>query len=64
MAQTLSHTAVLQASADELWEACKHVDAIFCDLLPEYFVKVEYEQGHGEPGSIRVITTGPGTYAH
>jgi len=60
MSQTLSHTEVLQAPAEDIWEACKHADKILCDLMPEYFAKSEFEQGHGEPGSIRVITMGPG----
>lgn len=60
MAHTLSGNQVLDASVDELWHACKHSHTIMCDLLPEYFAKAEYVEGQGEPGSIRVITMGPG----
>jgi len=59
MSHTYSHTEILQAPADDIWEACKNADKILCDLMPEFFAKSEYEQGHGEPGSIRVITMGP-----
>lgn len=62
MSRTLSHSVVLQAPAEDIWEACKHADKILCDLMPEYFAKTEFLQGHGEPGSIRVITMGPGVY--
>lgn len=59
MSQTLSHTEILQCSADDIWEACRHADEILSHQMPEYFAKSEFEKGHGEPGSIRVITMGP-----
>jgi len=59
MSHTLSHTEVLQCPAAEIWEACKHADTILPELMPDYFTKTEFIQGHGEPGSIRVITMGP-----
>lgn len=62
MSHTLSHTEVLQCPADDVWEACKHADTILCELMPEFFAKSELLQGHGEPGSIRVVTMGPGMY--
>lgn len=63
MSQTLTYTEVLHCSAEEMWEACKHADTILPDLMPELFAKSELLQGHGEPGSIRVITMGSGMYA-
>jgi hypothetical protein len=60
MSHTISNSAVLQASADELWAVSRHVDTIFCDFMPEFFAKSEFLQGYGEPGSIRWVTTGPG----
>lgn len=62
MSQTLAHTEVLQCPAAEIWEACKHADTILPELMPDYFTKTEFLQGHGEPGSIRVITMGPGKH--
>jgi hypothetical protein len=60
MVHTLSHTEPLQCSADGIWEACKHADEILPALMPDYFTKSVFLQGHGEPGSIRVVKMGPG----
>ncbi len=58
--KTLSHTEVLDASPDAIWEACKHVDELLPKAIPEFFASFTFLQGHGEPGSIRVIKLGPG----
>ncbi len=58
--KTLSHTEVLDASPDAIWEACKHADKLLPKAMPEYFVSSMFLQGHGEPGSIRVVKMGPG----
>jgi hypothetical protein len=63
MVHTLSHTEPLQCSADGIWEACKHADEILPALMPDYFTKSVFLQGHGEPGSIRVVKMGPGMTA-
>lgn len=60
MLETLSHTEVLQCNADAIWAAFQHADIILCNAIPDVFSKCEYVQGHGEPGSIRVLTLGPG----
>jgi hypothetical protein len=57
--KTLSHTEVLDASPDAIWEACKHADKLLPKAMPEYFVSSMFLQGHGEPGSIRVVKMGP-----
>ncbi|CAK9865513.1 unnamed protein product [Sphagnum jensenii] len=59
MVHTLSHTEPLQCSADGIWEACKHADEILPALMPDHFTKSVFLQGHGEPGSIRVVKMGP-----
>jgi hypothetical protein len=59
MVHTLSHTEPLQCSADGIWDACKHADEILPGLMPDYFTKSVFLQGHGEPGSIRVVKMGP-----
>ncbi len=63
MVHTLSHTEPLQCSVDGIWEACKHADEILPALMPDYFTKSVFLQGHGEPGSIRVVKMGPGMTA-
>ncbi len=60
MVHTVSHTEPLQCSADGIWEACKHADEILPALMPDYFTKSVFLQGHGEPGSIRIVKMGPG----
>jgi hypothetical protein len=60
MVHTLSHTESLQCSSDGIWEACKHADEILPALMPDYFAKSVFLQGHGEPGSIRIVKMGPG----
>jgi hypothetical protein len=57
--KTLSHTDVLDASIDAIWEASKHVNEWLPKALPEFFASSSYVQGHGEPGSIRVVKLGP-----
>jgi hypothetical protein len=58
--KTLSHTEVLDASPDAIWEASKHADELLPKAIPEFFASFTYVQGHGEPGSIRVVKMGPG----
>jgi hypothetical protein len=58
--KTLSHTEVLAASPDAIWEACKHADELLPKAMPEFFASSTFLQGHGEPGSIRVVKMGPG----
>ncbi len=58
--KTLSYTEVLDASPDAIWEACKHSDELLPKAMPEFFGSFSYLQGHGEPGSIRVVKMGPG----
>jgi hypothetical protein len=57
--KTLSYTEVLDASPDAIWEACKHSDELLPKAMPEFFGSFSYLQGHGEPGSIRVVKMGP-----
>jgi hypothetical protein len=64
MVHALSHTEPLQCSADGIWEACKHADEILPTLMPDYFTKSIFLQGHGEPGSIRIVKMGPGMDLH
>ncbi|CAM6034805.1 unnamed protein product [Sphagnum compactum] len=59
MVDTMSHTEVLQCSADDIWGACKHADDILPHLMPDFFTKSVFLQGHGEPGSIRIVKLGP-----
>ncbi len=58
--KTLSHTEVLDASPDAIWEACKHVNEWLPKAMPEFFASSTFLKGHGEPGSIRVVKLGPG----
>jgi hypothetical protein len=58
--KTLSYTAVLDASPDAIWEACKHADELLLKAMPEFFASFTYLKGHGEPGSIRLVKMGPG----
>jgi hypothetical protein len=58
--KTLSHTEVLDSSPDAMWEACKHADELLPRAMPEFFASSTFLQGHGEPGSIRVVKMGPG----
>ena len=60
--QTLSHTEVLQCDADTVWQAFQQASSILCNLIPEVFADCEYVKGHGEPGSIRILTLGPGKW--
>jgi hypothetical protein len=58
---TLSHTVVLEVSADDIWEVSKQLDEILPALEPEYFTKSTFVEGFpGEPGSIRLVKPGPG----
>jgi hypothetical protein len=58
---TLSHTEVLEVSADDLWEVSKQIDEILPALEPDYFTKSTYIEGiAGEPGSISLVKPGPG----
>ncbi|KAH8941382.1 hypothetical protein BDL97_14G035700, partial [Sphagnum fallax] len=45
--------------ADDIWGACKHAHDILPHLLPGFFTKSVFLQGHGEPGSIRIVKLGP-----
>jgi hypothetical protein len=58
--KTLSFTEVLDASPDAIWEACKQANELLLKELPEFFASFTFLQGHGEPGSIRVVKMGPG----
>jgi hypothetical protein len=58
---TLSHSVVLEVSADDIWEVSKQLDEILPALEPEYFAKSTFIEGiAGEPGSIRLVKPGPG----
>ncbi|KAG0582532.1 hypothetical protein KC19_3G066800 [Ceratodon purpureus] len=59
MAHVISHTEVLNCGAEDAWECCKHSDKVLPDLLPEYFAKSEILEGHGGPGTVRVLHFGP-----
>ncbi len=62
---TLSHSVVLEVSADDIWEVSKQVDEILPALEPEYFTKSTFIEGiAGEPGSIRLVKPGPGITNH
>lgn len=63
MAHTLSHTEVLNCSAEDAWECCKHSDKVLPDLLPEFFAKAEILEGNGGPGTLRALHFGPGIVA-
>ncbi len=56
----LSHTEVSDASFDTIWEACKHADELVPKAMPELCASSTFREGHGEPGSIRVVKMGPG----
>ena len=58
--KTMTHTEVLGASPDAIWKTCKHVDEILPKAMPQFFASTTMLQGHGEPGSIRVVKMGPG----
>ena len=58
--KTMTHTEVLGAPPDAIWETCKHVDEILPKAMPQFFASTTMLQGHGEPGSIRVVKMGPG----
>jgi hypothetical protein len=57
----VSHIEVLQCSVDDMWEAGKYADVILPTLVPNYFTKNVFLEGHGEPGCIRIVKMGPGT---
>lgn len=59
MAQTLSHTEILNCGAQDAWECCLHSDKVLPDLLPEYFSSAEILEGNGGPGTVRVLHFGP-----
>lgn len=62
--KTMTHAATLEASPDAIWKACKNVDEILPKAMPQFFASTTLVQGHGEPGSIRVVKMGPGKYFH
>ncbi len=45
---------------DAIWKACKNVDEVLPRVMPDYFQKSEYLEGNGGPGTLRLITMGPG----
>ncbi len=53
-------STTLDASPDAIWEACKHADELLPKAMPEFLTSSTFLQGHGEPGSIRVVKMGPG----
>ncbi|CAK9234183.1 unnamed protein product [Sphagnum troendelagicum] len=55
MVHTVSHTEVLQCSADDMWEAGKYADVILPTLVPDYFTKSVFLEGHGEPGCFALL---------
>lgn len=59
--KTMIVTETLQASPDAIWNAVKQAEAILTKALPQYYASSKMIQGHGEPGSIRVVKMGPGT---
>jgi hypothetical protein len=59
MAHVISHTEVLNCGAEDAWECCKHSDKVLPDLMPEHFAKAEILEGHGGPGTVRVLHFGP-----
>ncbi|CAK9202956.1 unnamed protein product [Sphagnum troendelagicum] len=59
MVHTVSHTEVLQCSPDDMGEAGKYADVILPTLVPDYFTKSVFLEGHGEPGCIRIVKMGP-----
>lgn len=58
--QKLWHVEPLTCSVDAIWKACKNVDEVLPRVMPDYFQKSEYLEGNGGPGTLRLITMGPG----
>lgn len=62
--KTMKHTEILQASPEAIWEAAKLADIILCKTPPDHFESTRLALGYGGPGSVRIITTGPGDLSH
>lgn len=58
--KTLAHKETIDVAPAALWSACKRVDEILCQSMPQFFASTTMLKGHGEPGSIRVVKMGPG----
>jgi hypothetical protein len=59
--KTFTHTETLDGSPEALWNACKHADEILLEQMPQHFESSTMVEGHGGPGTVRVIKFGPGT---
>ncbi|XP_024392222.1 uncharacterized protein [Physcomitrium patens] len=57
--KTLTHVQTLDVSPEDIWKACERVDDILAKAMPQFFETVTLLNGHGEPGSVRVVKMGP-----
>lgn len=59
---TVEDRRVLDVSLDRAWRIAKNSHELLPQLMPEIFESIDLEEGDGGPGSIFVLTMGPGTY--
>jgi hypothetical protein len=57
--KTATHTEVLNVSPDDIWRVIKDENTILPKALPQIFQSIEFVQGSGEPGSVRLCKMGP-----
>jgi hypothetical protein len=60
--RVVRHTRTLEAPADAIWELLMHEDVILPKVIPHIIDSFEYLEGHGEPGSIRLLRLGHGKH--
>lgn len=51
---------VLDLPLERAWKIGKNSFEILPQLMPEYFESIDLEEGDGGPGSVFVLTMGPG----
>lgn len=52
---------VLDVPLERAWKIAKNSHQLLPQLMPEIFESIDLEEGDGGPGSVFVLTMGPGT---
>eukprot|EP00249_Psilotum_nudum_P036001 c6129_g1_i1 orf=213-683(+) len=64
MAMSISANIELQVLPSKLWEILTACDDFLAKLIPDVFASIEYIEGDGNVGTVRLIKFGPAADAH
>jgi len=59
---TVEDRRVLDVPLERAWRIAKNSHELLPQLMPEVFESIDLEEGDGGPGSVFVLTMGPGKF--